>query len=133
MKGKFLAFINAHYRRYHDVLFYVLTLAVIGFCAWFALQVTQQKNQLERENLHTREIPVQQYTVGEKPIYVALQESGLSKQDIAYIVSKLSSVVDTRKLQKRDEYSISVENGQLVMLLLTQGFKRYLWPTWTAA
>ncbi len=125
MKEKFLAFLQAHYRRYHDVLFYMMTLAVIGFSAWFAMQITQQKNQQARENLHTREIPVHEYSVGEKPIYVALQESGLSKQEVAYIVSKLSSVVDTRKLQKRDTYSISIENGQFVLFLLTQGFKRY--------
>ena len=125
MKKNFLAFIQAHYRRYHDVLFYAITLAIIGCSVWVALQVTQQKNRLERENLSMREIPVQEYAVGEKPIYVALQESGLSKQEVAYIVNKLSSVVDTRKLQKRDTYSISVENGQFVLLVLTQGFKRF--------
>ncbi len=125
MKGKFLAFLSAHYRRYHDVFFYLLVLTVIVVFATAAYRVTQQKNAQERENAYTRDIPVEVFTVGQKPIYVALQEAGLSKQDIAQIVSKLSTLVDTRKLQKQDEYSLSTENGQLIMLLLTQGFKRF--------
>jgi len=125
MKNKLLAFFAAHYRRYHDLLFYLLTLAVISVSAIVALRVTDEKNALERENLRTREIPAQEYTVGKKPIYVALNETGLSKQEVAQIVSKLSTLVDTRKLQKKDTYSISVEDGRFVMLVLTQGFKRF--------
>lgn len=125
MKNRILTFLNQHYRRYHDILFYALTLAVIAVTTVAALQITRHKNELERENRRTREIPVQEYTVGRKPVYVALQEAGLSNQDIAQIVAKLSSVVDTRKLQKNDVYSLSVEGGQFVLLVLTQGFKRY--------
>lgn len=125
MKNALLNFLNQNYRRYHDVLFYVLTLAVIAVSTAFALHVTRHKNELERENLRTREIPVMEYTVGRKPVYVALQEAGLSNQTVAQIVSKLSTVADTRKLQKNDVYSVSVEDGQFVLLVLTQGFKRY--------
>lgn len=125
MKNAILNFLNQNYRRYHDVLFYVLTLAVIAVSTAFALHVTRHKNELERENLRTREIPVMEYTVGRKPVYVALQEAGLSNQTVAQIVSKLSTVADTRKLQKNDVYSVSVEDGQFVLLVLTQGFKRY--------
>ncbi len=125
MKQKLLAFFSAHYRRYHDFIFYSLTLTVIVLSTLLALRITKEKNLQEQQNFHTREIPVQEYTVGEKPIYVALQESGLDKQTVVQIVDKLSSVVNTRRLQKKDTYSVSVENGQLVMLLLSQGFKRY--------
>ncbi len=125
MKAEFLTFLTKHYRRYHDLIFYALVLVIIAVSATVAIHITEQKNALERENLQTRDIPQQEFTVGEKPIYVALQEAGLSNQDIAQIVNKLNTVVDTRKLQKHDIYSLSVENGQLVMLLLTQGFKRY--------
>lgn len=125
MKDAILNFLNQNYRRYHDVLFYVLTLAVIAVSTAFALHVTRHKNELERENLRPREIPVMEYTVGRKPVYVALQEAGLSNQTVAQIVSKLSTVADTRKLQKNDVYSVSVEGGQFVLLVLTQGFKRY--------
>ena len=125
MKEKILAFFTKHYRRYHDLVFYVLVLAVIAVSVTAAMHITQRKNALEREHLQTRDIPQQEFTVGDKPIYVALQEAGLSNQEIARIVGKLGSVVDTRKLQKRDVYSLSVENGQFVMLLLTQGFKRF--------
>lgn len=125
MKNTILNFLNQHYRRYHDILFYVLTLGVITVCTFAALCITHQKNALEREHLNTREIPVLEYTVGRKPVYVALQEAGLSNQEVARIVEKLSSVVNTRKLQKNDVYSVSVEDGRFVLLLLTQGFKRY--------
>ena len=125
MKNRILTFVNQHYRRYHDILFYTLTLAVIAVATVAALHITRHKNELERENQRTREIPVQEYTVGQKPVYVALQEAGLSNQTVAQIVSKLSSVADTRKLQKNDVYSLSVEGGQFVLLVLTQGFKRY--------
>ena len=115
-----------HYRRYHDVLFYVLTLCVIALSTFIAIHVSRAKDAQERENLHEREIPVAEYTVKEKPIYVALQEAGLDNQLVAQIVSKLSSVVDTRKLQKQDVYSVSVDSdGNFILLLLTQGFKRY--------
>ncbi len=126
MKRKFLDLFADSYRRYHDLVFYTLSLAIIVVCGMAAWQITQEKNEIERENMQTRSIPEQVFTVGEKPIYVALQEAGISKQDIAQIIHELSSVVDTRKLQKRDTYSLSVgEDGQLIMLLLTQGFKRF--------
>lgn len=126
MKEQILAFIQHHYRRYHDVLFYALTLCVIAVSTFAALHITRVKNEQERENLREREIPAVQYTIKEKPIYVALQEAGLSNQTVAQVVGKLSSVADTRKLQKQDEYSLSVDtDGKFLFLLLTQGFKRY--------
>ncbi len=125
MKKKLLNFLAAHYRRYHDLVFYMLSLGIIVLSTVLAVHFTHQKNVLERENLQTREIPQMEFTVGEKPIYIALQEAGLSNQQVAQIVGKLNTVVDTRRLQKGDAYSLAVENGQLVMLLLTQGFKRY--------
>ena len=125
MKNKILEFFAANYRRYHDFLFYGVMLVIIVLSTCLALHITKQKNLLEQENLQTREIPVQEYTVGDKPIYVALSEAGLDKQEVARIVDKLSSVVNTRRLQKKDTYSISVEDGRLILLLLSQGFKRY--------
>ena len=126
MKEKFLAFIQQHYRRYHDILFYTLTLSVIIVATGVALHISHIKDARELENLREREIPVQEFTIKEKPIYVALQEAGLSNQEVAQIVGKLSTVADTRKLQKNDAYSLSVDaDGHFIMLLLTQGFKRY--------
>lgn len=126
MKEKFLAFIQHHYRRYHDILFYTLTLSVIIVATGVALHISHIKDARELENLREREIPVQEFTIKEKPIYVALQEAGLSNQEVAQIVGKLSTVADTRKLQKNDAYSLSVDaDGHFIMLLLTQGFKRY--------
>lgn len=126
MKEKFLAFIQQHYRRYHDILFYTLTLSVIIVATGVALHISHLKDVQELENLREREIPVQELTIKEKPIYVALQEAGLSNQEVAQIVGKLSTVADTRKLQKNDAYSLSVDaDGHFIMLLLTQGFKRY--------
>ena len=125
MKKEILRFFLTHYRRYHDIVFYTLSLLVIVLATWFALGILRHKNALEYDNLQTRDIPVQEFTVGEKPIYVALQEAGLSNQEIVQIVGKLGKVVDTRKLQKKDTYTLSVENGQFVMLLLMQGFKRF--------
>lgn len=126
MKAKIVAFFRRHYRRYHDILFYALTLGVIAVSTFAALQISRAKDELERANLQEREIPVVEYTVKDKPIYVALQEAGLSNQEVAQIVGKLGSVADTRKLQKRDTYSISVDSGNhFILLLLTQGFKRY--------
>ena len=91
-----------------------------------ALHISHIKDARELENLREREIPVQEFTIKEKPIYVALQEAGLSNQEVAQIVGKLSTVADTRKLQKNDAYSLSVDaDGHFLMLLLTQGFKRY--------
>ncbi|MBR4355040.1 MAG: M23 family metallopeptidase [Elusimicrobiaceae bacterium] len=125
MRKEILRFFSTHYRRYHDIVFYTLSLLVIVLATWFALGILRHKNALEYDNLQTRDIPVQEFTVGEKPIYVALQEAGLSNQEIVQIVGKLGKVVDTRKLQKKDTYTLSVENGQFVMLLLMQGFKRF--------
>lgn len=126
MKAKLVAFFRRHYRRYHDILFYVLTLCVIAVSTFAALHLSRVKDEMERENLREREIPVVEYTVKDKPIYVALQEAGLSNQEVAQIVGKLGSVADTRKLQKRDTYSISVDSdNRFILLLLTQGFKRY--------
>ena len=126
MRKKILALFQRHYRRYHDILFYVLTLGVIIISTYAAIEVSRVKNEQERENLQEREIPAVEYTVKEKPVYVALQESGLDNQSVAQIVNKLGSVVDTRKLQKRDTYSVSVDSeGNFILLLLTQGFKRY--------
>ena len=125
MKNQILAFFAAHYKRYHDILFYGITLGIIILATFLALQITKQKKLREQENLLTRDIPVQEYTVGEKPIYIALQEAGLDKQTVAQVVDKLAGVVNLRRLQKKDTYSVSTENGQLVLLLLSQGFKRY--------
>ncbi len=126
MRKKILALLQRHYRRYHDTLFYVLTLCVIVISTAAAIHVSRAKDAQERENMHEREIPVVEYTVKEKPIYVALQESGLDNQTVAQIVSKLGTVVDTRKLQKQDTYSVSVDaDKRFIMLLLTQGFKRF--------
>ena len=126
MRKKILALFQRHYRRYHDILFYVLTLCVIVVSTYAAIQISRAKDAQERENLQEREIPVVEYTVKEKPVYVALQEAGLDNQTVAQIVSKLGSVVDTRKLQKGDTFSISVDSDKhFIMLLLTQGFKRY--------
>lgn len=125
MKEKLLAFIRGHYLRYHDVVFYLLTLCVITVSTYFALQISREKNAQEQLNSQTRDIPAVEYTIKEKPVYQALNESGLSKQDVVQIVSKLSTLVNTRRLQPKDKYSLSVENGQLVLLLLTQGFKHY--------
>ena len=118
MKKTILALLQRHYRRYHDVLFYVLTLCVIALSTFVAIHISRVKDAQERENLHEREIPVVEYTVKEKPIYVALQEAGLDNQLVAQIVGKLSSVADTRKLQKNDAYSVSVDSdGQFIMPL----------------
>ncbi len=126
MKEKFLAFVQRHYLRYHDIVFYVLVLGVICVSTYIALNVKQAYQLREQELLDAqREIPVVEYTIKQKPIYTALEEAGLSRQDVIQIVAKLSSVVNTRRLKPQDTYSLSVENGQLILLLLTQGFKRY--------
>lgn len=126
MKEKLFDFLQRHYLRYHDVVFYLVVLAIIVGCTWVALHVTHARKAREQALLETqRDIPVVEYTIKEKPIYNALTESGLSRQDVIQIVSKLSSVVNTRHLQNNDQYTLSVENGQLILLLLKQGFKRY--------
>ena len=126
MKEKFLAFLQRHYLRYHDVIFYLLVLAIIVGSTWMALRVTKERHAQEQSLLESqREIPVVEYTIKDKPIYNALTEAGLSLQDVVRIVSKLSSVVNTRRLQNHDEYSLSVENGHFILLLLKQGFKHY--------
>lgn len=69
---------------------------------------------------------MEEFTIRQKPIYVALQEAGLTNREVFDIVNKLAEVADTRKLQKRDTYSISTgQDGQFNMLLLNQGFKHY--------
>ena len=121
-----MAFWQRHYLRYHDIVFYLVVLAVIIGCTWVALRVTKERQRQEQALVENqRDIPVVEYTIKEKPIYNALVESGLSRQDVVQIVAKLSSVVNTRRLQNSDEYTLSVENGHFILLLLKQGFKRY--------
>lgn len=124
--NKLLTLINKHYRRYHDLLFYLLTLAVIALATLLAIHITKQKNEQEYINLQEKQIAVEEFTIRQKPIYVALQEAGLTNREVFDIVNKLAEVADTRKLQKRDTYSISTgQDGQFNMLLLNQGFKHY--------
>lgn len=126
MKEKLMAFLQRHYLRYHDVVFYLAVLAIIIVSTCVAMRVTREHQAQEQALLDSqREIPVVEYTIKEKPIYNALTEAGLSRQDVAQIVAKLGMVVNTRHLQPRDEYSLSVENGHFILLLLKQGFKRY--------
>lgn len=126
MYQKLIAFFNRHYRRYHDVLFYVLTLAVIVLTTGLAIAITRDKNEQELINSREKEILVSQFTIKQKPIYVALQEAGLDNRQVSAIVDKLSSVANTRKLQSKDTYSISTTtNGRFAMLLLNQGLTRY--------
>lgn len=126
MKRKLIDFLHRHYLRYHDVVFYLLVLGVIGTSTYVALYVTKQYQIRSQELLQAqREIPQVEYTIKQKPIYNALTESGLSRQDVAQIAAKLSALVNTRHLQPQDEYTLSVENNQLILLLLKQGFKRY--------
>ena len=126
MYQKLIAFFNRHYRRYHDVLFYVLTLAVIVLTTGLAIAITRDKNEQELINSREKEILVSQFTIKQKPIYVALQEAGLDNRQVSAIVDKLSSVANTRKLQSKDTYSISTTtDGRFAMLLLNQGLTRY--------
>ena len=126
MKRKLIDFLHRHYLRYHDVVFYLLVLGVIGTSTYVALYVTKQYQIRSQELLQAqREIPQVEYTIKQKPIYNALTESGLSRQDVAQIAAKLSALVNTRHLQPQDEYTLSVENNQWILLLLKQGFKRY--------
>ena len=126
MHDKLISFLNRHYRRYHDVLFYLLTLAIIVIATVAALRITEQKNEQERINSYEKEINVAQFTIKDKPIFVALQETGLTNKEILAIVDKLNSVADTRKLQKEDTYSISTTpDGKFSMLLLDKGLSHY--------
>ena len=126
MYQKLITFFNRHYRRYHDVLFYVLTLAVIVLTTGLAITITRDKNEQELINSREKEILVSQFTIKQKPIYVALQEAGLDNRQVSAIVDKLSSVANTRKLQSKDTYSISTTtDGRFAMLLLNQGLTRY--------
>ena len=109
MYKKLIAFFNRHYRRYHDLMFYSLTLAVIVLTTVLTVVITREKNHLEEINSYQKEIYAQDFTVGQKPVYVALQEAGLDNVEVSEIVDKLNSVVDTRKLQKNDTYSISTD------------------------
>ena len=100
-KFRFLNFLNKHYRRYHDLLFYLLTLSVITLATVLAVHVTKEKNEQELINLQERQIAVEEFTVKQKPIYVALQDAGLSNREVFDIVNKLNEVTDTRRLQNR--------------------------------
>ncbi len=126
MKRKLLALLNRHYRRYHDLAFYALTLLVIVLATALALSITRRKNEQERANAQQKELSVSEFTIRQKPIYVALQEAGLSNREVSAIVDKLNSVADTRKLQNTDHYSVSVTpDGQFAMLLLHKGLTHY--------
>ena len=51
MRKRFLVLLRKHYRRYHDILFYVLALGVIVVSTWAALSITKTKNEQERADL----------------------------------------------------------------------------------
>lgn len=126
MRKKWLDFLHKHYRRYHDVVFYVLTLAVIIATTAAALSITRQKDHQDRINAYRKEVTVSQFTVKDKPIYAALQESGLDRRNISAVVEKLNTIVDTRKLRPEDTYTLSFNpDGQFAMLLLNQGLTHY--------
>ena len=126
MHKKLIDFINHHYRRYHDVVFYLLTLTIIIVAASCAVHITKQKNQQESINTQTKQVNTVEYSIEQRPIYVALQESGFPKQQIVAIVEKLNSIADTKKLQNTDTYTISTtEDGHFAMLLLHQGLTYY--------
>ncbi len=125
-KFKIFNFFNKHYRRYHDLFFYLLTLSVIVLATVLAVHITKQKNEQELLNLQERQIAVTEFTIKQKPIYVALQDAGLSNREVFEIVNKLNEVTDTRRLQNQDTYSISTDQeGRFNMLLLNQGFKHF--------
>lgn len=126
MYQKLIKFFNRHYRRYHDLMFYTLTLAVIVLATALAVGITRDKNEQELVNSLEKEIHVSEFTIKQKPIYVALQEAGLDNREVSAIVDKLNSVADTRKLQNRDAYSISTTtDGRFAMLVLYKGLTRY--------
>ena len=87
--NKILTLISKHYRRYHDLLFYLLTLAVIALATLLAIHITKQKNEQEYINLQEKQIAVEEFTIRQKPIYVALQEAGLTNREVFDIVNKL--------------------------------------------
>ena len=126
MYEKIIDSLNQHYRRYHDLLFYILTLGIIIVATVAAVRITKEKDAQDLINSREKEIHVSQFTVKQKPIYMALQESGLSNREVLGIVEKLNSVTDTRKLQNEDTYSISTtEADRFAMLLLNKGLSHY--------
>ena len=125
MKETLLSFFSAHYRHLRDVLFYVCTLGIILVSTYAAVHITRQHKAQAQTLVVERDIPTLSYTIKEKPIYVALQEANLPAQKIAQIVGKLSTVVNTRKLRPQDTYTLSVAEGEFVLLVLSQGFKYY--------
>ncbi len=126
MYEKKIFFFNRHYRRYHDVMFYILTLAVIALATFLAITITKDKKEQELINSREKEIYAEEFTIKQKPIYVALQEAGLENREVSAIVDKLNSVVNTRKLQNQDKYSISTTtDGKFAMLLLHKDLAHY--------
>ena len=107
-------------------MFYILTLLIIAFATVAAIHITRDKNQQELINSHEKEIYVSDFSIETKPIYVALQEAGFENKEVSAIVDKLNTVVDTRKLQKKDLYSISTTtDGKFAMLLLHKDLAHY--------
>ena len=126
MNRKWIVFINRHYRRYHDLLFYILTLGIIIAATVAAVHISKQKKQQEVLNSRQKEIHVTEFTIQEKPIYMALQESGLPNKDILTIVEKLNTLTDTRKLQAKDKYSITTTtDNRFAMLMLDKDLSHY--------
>ncbi|MBQ8844368.1 MAG: M23 family metallopeptidase [Elusimicrobiaceae bacterium] len=126
MYQKLLYFLNQHYRRYHDWMFYILTIIVIAVATTLAVHITRDKNEQELINSREKEIYVSDFTIKQKPIYVALQEAGLENREVSAIVDKLNSVVDTRKLQNQDQYSISTTtDGKFALLILHKDLAHY--------
>lgn len=126
MRQKLVNFFQRHYRRYHDLLFYLIALIVIIAAAAVSVRITQEKNAQQLHNTRQKQIRVAEFTVQEKPIYVALQEAGFSSKEILDIVEELNSVINTRKLQNSDTYSLSTTpDGKFAMLLLNKRLTRY--------
>ena len=91
-----------------------------------AMHITKQKDEQELLNSREKEIRVAQFTVKEKPIYVALQELGLSNREVLQIVEKLNTLTDTRKLQPSDKFSISTTtDDRFAMLMLDKNLSHY--------
>ncbi|WP_458402098.1 peptidoglycan DD-metalloendopeptidase family protein [Candidatus Avelusimicrobium sp.] len=107
-------------------MFYILTLAVIALATFLAITITKDKKEQELINSREKEIYAEEFTIKQKPIYVALQEAGLENREVSAIVDKLNSVVNTRKLQNQDKYSISTTtDGKFAMLLLHKDLAHY--------
>lgn len=107
-------------------MFYILTLAIIVVATFFAVHITKQKDEQELLNSREKTIAVNEFTIKQKPIYIALQEIGLSNREVLEIVEKLNTVADTRKLQNTDSYSVSTTtDGAFSMLLLHKGLNHY--------